>query len=77
MQKREKWVKIHSIEQMAVEVPKVIDPLASDLSAGAYERHRMDLGEQMTVRMKMMMVLLHLHHDELGGLATLSIDSKD
>ena len=38
---------------MAVEVPKVIDPLASNLSAGAYERHRMDLGEQMTVRMKM------------------------
>ena len=29
---------------MAVEVPKVIDPLASNLSAGAYERHRMDLG---------------------------------
>ena len=44
VQKREKWVKIHSIEQMAVEVPKVIDPLASNLSAGAYERHRMDLG---------------------------------
>ena len=67
VQKRKKWVKIHSIEQMAVEVPKVIDPLASNLSAGAYERHRMDLGEQMTVRMKMMMVFLHLYHKGLGA----------